>query len=192
MKRTTAILLAAVFLWGCAMPVTKMYTLHLPDIDEVAYKAHDTTVALVVHAPKYLSQPYIAYRSSPYELRIARYSKWESPPDKMIGHILREHLLSSGIFKDVKVLRTCRSGMYRLELNIKNFERSDEGKKSFGLFVMHASLTDAEGNLLFRNIISKKQELRDSSFENLAKGMSILVRQACEEISSEILSHSGL
>jgi uncharacterized lipoprotein YmbA len=191
MKRTASIVLAAILLWGCGMPATKMYTLQLPDTAELSDEANDATLALIVHAPKYLSQPYIAYRNSPYELRIAKYSKWESPPNRMIGDIFRERILSSGIFHEVKILRTSRPGVYRLDLNIRKFERLDEGRKSFGLFVIHANLTDAEGNLLFRKKISKKEELTDSRFETLAKEMSILVRQAYEEISTEILSHSA-
>lgn len=195
MKRTTAIVLtivlSAVLLWGCGMPATKMYTLQMPDTGELSIKARNDTLALIVHAPKYLSQPYIAYRNSPYELRIAKYSKWESPPDRMIGDIFREYILSSGIFHEVKILRSARPGVYRLDLIIRQFERLDEGSKSYGLFVMHANLTDAEGNLLFRKKISKKEEFTDSRFETLAKGMSILVSKACEEIGTEILSHSG-
>ena len=189
MRRTIGILLGIVILFGCSMPATSIYSLSIEQVSTSYKSAYDFPLGLVLHSPQYLSQAYIASRSSPYELRISKYSKWEAPPDRMVGESFRDFLFSAGIFQDIRIFRSPRKGLYNLELKIRRFERLNEGGKSYGLLTIDTIFSDNKGKLLFRKVIADTQELAGNDYASLAKGMSILMKRAYEELEKEILSH---
>ncbi|MBI2358266.1 MAG: membrane integrity-associated transporter subunit PqiC [Deltaproteobacteria bacterium] len=175
--------LLVVFLTSCAMPETRTYSLHMPDPGSGASSAKtDASVAVVIDSPKYLSQPYIAYRNSPYELMISRYSKWDSSPEDIVKDGFRDALSSLGLFKNVRASDVVPSGYYRLTINLKKFERSDEGDSSFSDLALDVTLVSPEGKSLYRNTVSKRVKLADRSFLSLAKGLSGALAEGIEEV----------
>jgi uncharacterized lipoprotein YmbA len=168
------------------MPETKIYNLHLPYEKETAAKAQpsNNSIAIIMEAPRHLSQSYIVFRNSPYQLTISKYSKWDAPPSDMVSRTFRDGLHASGIFKEVRIASSVPREFYALKINLKRFERIDEGDKSSGEILLDASLASPEGKELYRKTISKNAPLESRSFESLAKGLSILLAEAVEEIKA--------
>ncbi len=125
----------------------------------------------VMDAERYLKQPYIAYRNSPYQLEISKYSKWESSPYRLVGKEFQSALASAGLFKAVKVSRISPEGYYQLKINLKKFERTDEGNGLFGTLVFDVDLFSPEGEVLYSGTVSKKEKLGSSNFTELARGL---------------------
>ena len=174
------------FLAACSMPETKIYNLDIPVEQGSTRSTADDSLVIRIDAPRYLAQPYIAYRSSPYQMEISRYSKWDSSPRLMVSEGLKDSLFATGLFKEVKVLNIVPKGFYLLDIHLKRFERLDEGNKSFGELVMDIVFITPESKELYRGRISKKVELEDQSFLSLAKGLSVALNEAIEEVEGNI------
>lgn len=184
-------LLLIVFLASCAMPETRIYSLNMPNPPSPPLSKggmggfSDATVAVLVSSPRYLTQPYIAYRTSPYQLAISRYAKWDSPPDEMVREAFKDTLAST-FFKDVGTSNFAPSGSYSLKINLKRFERSDEGDLSFAEVAFDVSLLSPEGKNLYQNSITKKIKLDDRSFLSLARSLSSALGEGTEEVRGNI------
>jgi uncharacterized lipoprotein YmbA len=177
------------FVGACTMPETKIYSLHLPIEVGIVNKKADASIVIRTHSPGYLTQPYIAYRNSPYQLEISRYSKWESSPSDMVKEAFKDSLYSTGLFKEVRALNITPGGFYLLDINLKRFERSDEGNDSFGEFVCDVSLFSPDGSELYRSNVSKRVELDDRSFLSLARGLSSALHDGIGEIKNSIIKY---
>lgn len=183
-KKITGLLLI-VFLAACAMPETRIYSLNMPAEKKLSAVNSDATIAVVVSSPRYLSQPYIAYRNSPYQLAISRYAKWDSPPDEIVRDAFRDTLAST-LFRDVRTSTFMPSGSYSLMIDLKRFERSDEGDLSFAEVAFGVSLLSPEGKNLYQNSVSKKIKIEDRSFLGLAKSLSSALGEGTEEVRGNI------
>ena len=178
-------LLLIVFIASCAMPETRIYSLNMPAEKKMPAVSADATVTVLVSSPRYLSQPYMAYRTSPYQLAISRYAKWDSSPDEMVRDAFKD-TLSSGLFKDVRTSSFVPAGSYALKVDLKRFERLDEGDLSYAEIALDVSLLSPEGTNLYQNSITKKIKLEDRSFLNLAKGLSSALGEGTEEVRGGI------
>lgn len=189
MKKTVFSLLI-VFLASCSMPETRIYSLHLPNPSShkgmTGAKVSDTSVAVSVDSPRYLTQPYIAYRNSPYQLSISRYSKWDSAPDEIVKEAFRDSLSSTGLFRDVRTSNSISSEVYSLKISLKRFERSDEGEISFGEVAFDAGLISPDGKSLYLGAVTKKVRLEDRSFLSLAKALSAALGEGTEEVRGNV------
>lgn len=179
-----ALLMVLIVVSGCSMPATKIYSLAIPEEKAVPAARPDASVNITLHAPRYLSQSYIAYRNSPYEIEISKYSRWDAPPSDLVRESFREALPASGIFKEVKTSPVSPDGFYTLEINLKRFERSDEGETSFGLLVFEAKLLSPAGRELYSDTVSKKVRLEEKSFLALAKGLSEALSDGISDIKT--------
>lgn len=168
------------------MPETQIYSLHVPAGKHIQNTKADTSMAILVDSPRYLSQPYIVYRNSPYQLLISRYSKWDSAPDETVRQAFRDALSSSGLFKDVRSSNVVPGGFYSLRINLKRFERLDEGNDSFGELALDVSLFAPEGRDLYQGTFIKKVKLEDRSSISLAKALSSSLVEAMEEVRTNI------
>ncbi len=200
MKWLLLIIMSIFFVSGCTMPETKIYSIYLPvppapavskaatgGAGETVY-ASEKSLVILIASPRYLSQSYITYRDSPYQLEISRYSKWESTPSDMVKEAFRNYLSSTGLFKEVRVSNIVSEGFYSLELNLKKFERSDEGNDSFGELVFDIKLSSPENIDLYRSSVAKKVRLDDRSFLNLAKGLSSALSESIKETTESIVT----
>ena len=192
MKRILLFLLVAM-LAACSMPETRMYSLSLPAAVDKQAAGTGAPVNVIVHATRYLSQSYIAYRVSPYQLDIASYSRWEAPPDQMVRDTLRDGLTASGMFKEVSASGAVAPEAYALDVNLKRFERSDEGADSYGELVMDARMLSPEGKEVYRASISRKVKLADRDFLGLAKALSAMLADGEQEMAAGISKalHAG-
>jgi ABC-type uncharacterized transport system auxiliary subunit len=197
MKKILFVILAVFGLSACTMPETKIYSIYLntspapaatkEETKGVIGKLSDASLVVVINSPRYLSQPYIAYRNSPYQLEISRYSKWESSPNDIVKKALKDSLSAEGIFKEVRDSAMVPEGFYSLEIDLKKFERYDEGNSSSGELVLDAKLFSPDNKELKRIAISKRVKLQDRSFLSLAKGLSQAVNDAVQEIRGALL-----
>lgn len=202
MLRKILIVVCILCISACSMPDTKIYSLHLNTISSPhpakgglslesnkLYDHTDKSLAIIIDSPRYLSQSYIAYRNSPYRLEISRYSKWESSPAEMVKQSFRDSLASEGLFKEISVSGTLPEEFYSLEINLRRFERSDEGDSSYGELVMDVKLIAPNNKNIYSNIISKKVKLEDRSFLTLAKVLSVLLSEAIGEVREDIVKY---
>jgi uncharacterized lipoprotein YmbA len=181
-------LLLIVFIASCAtMPETRIYSLSIPAGKKAPAANIDAVVTIIVSSPRYLSQPYMAYRTSPYQLAISRYAKWDSPPDEIVRDAVRDSI-SSGIVKAVKTSGFVSGESYALKIDLKRFERLDEGDLSYAEIALDVSLMSPEGKNLYQSSITKKIRLEDRSFLSLAKGLSSALGEGTEEVRGGISS----
>jgi uncharacterized lipoprotein YmbA len=171
---------------ACSMPQTKIYSLVLNNDGPAAKMKTDASVDLIVRSPRYLAQPYIAYRTSPYQLEIARYSKWDSPPAEMVKESFRKALTEMGSFKEVKASNFVPPAFYSLEIDLKRFERSDDGSSSFADVSFDLGFLSPEGKTLYRNSFEKKIKLGDRGFASLAEALSKALTEGIGEAKAGI------
>jgi uncharacterized lipoprotein YmbA len=187
MKKVLMLLLLLLFTGACAMPETRVYSLYLSmDKEKTIPPKGDASIAIMINSPRYLTQPYIVYRKSPYQLEISRYSKWEASPNEMLRGVFKEALSSAQRFKEVRETDIVPDGFYSLKINLKRFERSDMGNDSFGELVLDVQFLSPDGKELCQNSISKRTKLENRTFLSLAKGLSVAVSEGVEEVKDNI------
>lgn len=195
MLRVVLIVLSVFFISACTMPETKIYSLNMPDTSSSSYSKSekerlsdvtnvkaDSSIMIRVSSPRYLSQAYMAYRSSPYQLEVSRYSKWESPPNLLVKEAFKDSLSSTGLFREVRAANAVSEGFYLLDINLKRFERSDDGNDSFADLVFDVNLVSPDGMELYRSTVSKKVKLDERSFLSLARGLSSALSEGIGEV----------
>ncbi|MGC2062792.1 MAG: ABC-type transport auxiliary lipoprotein family protein [Thermodesulfovibrionales bacterium] len=181
-----AMILAMILLISCSMPGTKIYSLAVPEEKTVSGSQTDASVNLTVHSPRYLGQSYIAYRNSPYQIEMSRYSRWDMPPVDLVRDAFRETLSAAGLFREVKASVVTPGGYYNLDINLKRFERLDEGETSFCQLLFEVKLRSPEGNEVYKETISKTVRLEDRGFPNLAKVLSSALAEGIGQIQAGI------
>jgi uncharacterized lipoprotein YmbA len=188
MRKGLSVLLLVVFLGSCSMsmPETQVYSLNLPNWENSRESSSDASLAVLISSPRYLTQPYIAYRSSPYQLSVSRYSKWEAAPDEMVRQAFGDKLSSSGFFRYVRTSNVVPNGFYYLKINLRQFERSDEGNASFGELAFNADLFSPEGKEIYHTAVTKKVRLEDRSFLSLAKALSKGLSEGVAEVKANM------
>jgi uncharacterized lipoprotein YmbA len=187
MKKVLMLLLLLLFIGACAMPETRVYSLYLSmDKGKTIPLKGDASIVIMINSPRYLTQPYIVYRKSPYQLEISRYSKWEASPDQMLRGVFKDALSSTQRFKEVRATDIVLDGFYSLKIDLKRFERSDMGNDSFGELVFDVQFISPDGKELYQISISKRTKLEDRTFLSLAKGLSGAVAEGVEEVKENI------
>lgn len=199
MKRDLFIIFFILFISACTMPETKIYSLYLPsppmtslskeEIQEGSEQKNilsENFLVIHVNSPKYLAQSYIAYRNSPYQLEISRYSKWESSPGDMVREAMKASISSTGIFREVRASHILPGGFYSLEIDLKRFERFDEGNDSYGELVYDVRLSSPDSIELYGSTISKRVKLYDRTFLSLAKGLSSALSESIKEVTDNL------
>ena len=181
---TTCVLL--IVCAACSMPETQIYSLHIPAGKVSANRHSDASLAILIRSPRYLTQPYIAYRNSPYQLSISKYSKWDSSPDEMVSQAFKDSLSTSGLFREVRTSHVVPGGFYSLKINLKHCERVDEGSDSFGDLSFEATLLSPDGREIYQGNVTKRTKLEDKSFASLAKGLSSTLAEGVEEIRGNL------
>ena len=132
MKRVS-LLITAIFLFtACTMPETKIYSLSLPAERRLSDNKADSSVNIRVRSPRYLAQQYIACRTSPYQIDISKYSKWEAPPVELVRDAFKDLFYSRGISKDVKTSNFVPAGYYSVDVQLRRFERTGSDNDLFG------------------------------------------------------------
>lgn len=199
MQRFLAVIFSVFLISACTMPETKIYSIYMTTpplptfskgeitkgVNEIESTAEKSLIVMI-DAPRYLSQSYIAYRNSPYQLEISRYSKWESPPNNIVKEAFRNRISSTGIFKEVRSSNIVPNDFCSLAINLKKFERYDEGNDSFGDLFFDVQLSSPDGKELYHQTISKHVKLDDETFLSLAKGLSAALSESIEEIIESI------
>jgi ABC-type uncharacterized transport system auxiliary subunit len=169
------------------MPETRIFSLYVP-IEKLKMEEikTDAPISLIVHSPRYLTQPYIIYRKSPYELEISKYSKWDVSPNERVRELFKEVLTSKGMFKEVRTSNRILEGFYTLKIDLKKFERSEEENNFFADLLFEATLISPDVKELYRETISKRSKLDDRSFLSLAKGLSVDLEEGIEDVMKNL------
>lgn len=187
MKKVLMLMLLLLFIGACAMPETRVYSLYLSmDKEKTIPPKGDASIVVMINSPRYLTQPYIVYRKSPYQLEISRYSKWEASPNEMLRGVFKDALSSTQRFKEVRATDIVPDGFYSLKIDLKRFERSDMGNDSLGELVFDVQFLSPDGKELYQNSISKRTKLEDRTFLSLAKGLSGAVAEGVEKVKDDI------
>jgi uncharacterized lipoprotein YmbA len=168
------------------MPQTKIYSLVLNDEGPAAKMKTDASLDLVVRSPRHLAQPYIVYRTSPYQLEFARYSKWDSPPAEMVKESFRKALTGMGSFKEVKASNFVPPTFYSLEIDLTRFERSEDARGSFAELSFDLVLLSPDGKTVYRGSFKKEIKLVDRGFASLAEALSRALTEGIGEAKAGI------
>ncbi len=169
------------------MPATRIYRLDMPanQVRAVNQKGR-ASVAVAIASPKHLTQPYIVYSKSPYELEISRYSKWDLSPDERVREVFKDALGSMRVFKEVRAVRYNPEGFYFLKIELRKFERTETEKEFYGELLLDVTFVSPEGKELFQSTISKKSKLKDRTFLSLAEALSGALREGVTEVRESI------
>lgn len=181
MRSIPALMLCLIMLTACSAPATKIYSLHLPE-DKVQTTAPDKTIVIQATSPRYLAQPYIAYRTSPYQVDIAQSSKWDAAPVDTVRDSLRDALAGGSVRTSTAFV----ADAYLLKINLKRFERVDQNSESFGELTFDAELISPEGKELLRSTFTRQVRLADRTFLSLAKGLSQGVAETAKELRTQV------
>lgn len=187
MKRHLISILSIFIFASCSMPETKIYSIFVHPERRTDISRMDTTVNISIHSHRYLSQPYIAHRISPYQLEISRYEKWDSSPAEILREAFRDSL--SSIYREVKVSGLVSSNSYSVDINLKRFEKSGSGDDSSGEVAFDVSLLAPDSREVYRNAISKKIKLSDRNTVGLARALSTALAEGMEEATAGIANH---
>ena len=187
MRKVSALALLLLFLSACSMPETRIYSLYTPVGREASNNKAKVSVAIILEAPRYLAQPYIAHRSSPYQLVISKYSKWDSAPNEIMKGALRDYLYATGLFKEIRTSGFLPVDFYALKIKLKKFEMYDTAEGSFGELAFDAELISPGGMEQYRGTVYKKVKLGDKTFLGLAKGLSSALSEGIEEVKDNIV-----
>ncbi|MGD0887104.1 MAG: ABC-type transport auxiliary lipoprotein family protein [Thermodesulfovibrionales bacterium] len=179
--------LSAVVLLSCSMSNTRIYNLSLPSMKEMPHVGAVASVNVLLHAPRYLDQPYIAYRISPYELKLSNASRWDSSPADIVKGAIKDSLSFSGFFAAVTTSAVTPPGFYRCEVSLRRFERFDKINDSFGELDLEIIFLSPEGRILYSGTLSKEAKLDDRSFLSLATFLSEALSQGLDEASAAII-----
>ncbi|QWR77465.1 ABC-type transport auxiliary lipoprotein family protein [Candidatus Magnetomonas plexicatena] len=182
-----------VMVFSCSVEQNKIYSLNISSFENVSTTGvTDVSLGILVTAPKYLSQPYLSHRSTPYELTTELYSKWEAPPVKMISENFRNALYDLTFFKDVRILTVQRRDYYCLKINLRRFERFNYNTPLQGVVEFDYDLFTPDDKNILHGVFSQKSPLSDKSFTALAESLSIALKDALTQIvpkvKEEILS----
>lgn len=175
--RIGTILLGFALITACAMPQTRIYSLHMPAESNRAQVRKQAVITLRVQSPRYLAQPYIAHRISPYELDISRYAKWDSAPVDMIREVFRDSL--SDLYQNVRTSNYLAEGSYLLNISLNRLERVEN---SFAELAFDAQLYSAENRELYRIEVQKKVQIDPKDQAGLARGLSAALSEAVREV----------
>ncbi len=187
MRKWLTPLLLFLFVGACAMPETKVYSLYLPmERERTIAPKEDASLVIMIHSPRYLMQPYIVSRKSPYQFEVAKYSKWEASPNEMVLSVFKDVLSSDQRFKEVRVMNIVPQGSYALKIDLKRFERFDTGNDSFGELALDVQFLSHDGRGLYQHTLTKRIKMEDRSFLSLAKALSGAVAEGAEEVRDNI------
>ena len=187
MRKWLTLLLLFLFIGACTMPETKVYNLYLPmDRERTIHPKGNASIVIMINSPRYLTQPYIVSRKSPYQFEISKYSKWETSPNEILLSVFKDTLSSDQRFKEVRVMNIVPDGFYSLKIDLKKFERFDTGNDSSGELALDVQLLSHDGKVLYQHTISKKIKMEDRSFLSLAKGLSSTLAEGVEEVRDNI------
>lgn len=192
MHKLSFFIIFSVLISACSIPETKIYDLQLNDSEKsknIPYRKTDSSIAIHVEAPSYLSQPYIVTRTSPYQIQISKTAKWESPPKRFIKQGIKDILSGLSYFKHVSLSQTQPEGYYWIAIDLKRFELVDEEEGFLGELLIDVSLFDHEMNRLFMSTIAKKKQLANKDFRNLAYVLSTFLTEGLEEIKVAVMQH---
>lgn len=182
-----ALFLSGLILTACVMPETKIYSIGYPGELSAIQTKGESKAYVMAESPRHLSQPYIVFRTSPYELTVSKYSKWEAPPSELVRDAVRDALASSGSFSDVKTSPAMAiGGVYNARVHLKKFERIDAADGSSAELAFDISLLSPDGKEIYRNRVNKTVKLVDKEFANLAKALSGAVSEAAKDISKGV------
>lgn len=182
------IILTFLLFAACSMPETKIYSLYMPAEKISTNKKTGASIVVLVDSPRYLLQPYIAHRTSPYQLSISRYSKWDATPSRSVRDAFKEALSSTGMFKEVRAAHAAPAGYYSLKISLKKFELLDIEGGPFGELDFDASFLSPEGAELYNCSVSRRVKLEDKTFLSLAKGLSEALRDEITHISNHVIN----
>jgi len=181
------LIIISIFLCAaCTMPETRIYSLSLPVERKLSGNTSGASANVLVRSPRYLSQHYVACRTSPYQLDISKYSKWDSPPDELVRDAFREVFYSKGVFREVKTANFIPAGYYSVDIKLRRFERTDSGEGSFGEIDFDVLLVSPDGKELYRHTVSKKIRLESRNNLELAKALSSALSEGVVEAVSGI------
>ncbi len=186
MRRILFLICSVFIVSACSIPETKIYSLYIPIEQKQAGIKNNASISIHIESPKYLDQPYIAYRKNRYQLEISQYSKWEASPVELVSSTLRETLLAERMFREVTISHALQEGMYNLEIELTQFERYDEEDQAFGMLAMSVVLIDPSGKDLFIEKSAIKIRLDEKSFLSLAKHLSKALSEEFVKIQSLI------
>ena len=169
------------FIPACSMPETRIYSISVLHDLKATDSPVDKSIVIQMDSENYLRQPYIVHRNSPYELDIAKYSKWESSPYKMVRKELKDSLLSLDLFSDISVSSVSQKNSYILRVDLSKFERHDEGEKSYAFLEFDVDLLSPVGQKIYSDSVSSKEALDGRDFKNLAEVMSLSLKRGIDK-----------
>lgn len=186
LRRVKIVFLMVLLTAACTMPATKIYSLYFPDEEKTAQKTSGTSLSLSVASARYLAQPYIAYRTSPYQLELSGYAKWDAAPAEMVRDAFRHSFETCGLFKEVRTSHFPTQDAYALEIYVRRFERLDAEGGPYGDLAFDARLFSPGGKELYRGEFSRKVRLHDGSFLSLAKALSAGLLETMDEVKGQV------
>jgi len=104
----------------------------------------------------------------------------------MVRESFRNALSATALFKEVRVSNFVPPAFYSLEIDLKRFERLDDGSGSFADLSFDLGLLSPDGKTLYRGSFEKKIKLGDRGFTSLAEALSRALSEGIGEAKAGI------
>jgi hypothetical protein len=101
-------------------------------------------------------------------------------------------LLSNTLFKEVRTPGIPQEGVYGLNINLRHFERWDEGDASYAKVAFETTFLSPQGKLLFQHSFERITRLEDRRFASLAKSLSDSLDAGTDELKEKITKFMNL
>jgi ABC-type uncharacterized transport system auxiliary subunit len=160
------------------VPETRIYSIHTSGREIHSQSQYDRVLIIQASAADYLKQPFIAKRTSPYEMILDKNAKWEAAPLRIVSDELATAMADSGLFSEVRETGVSADKAYVLSVYLRNFEYLHDNGSDMAILNLDISLLSPEGHLLFRDNIETKRSVESHDYGSLARVLSSALGEA--------------
>ena len=178
---------ALVILAGCGGRVRypNYYTLNMPAPPDpsAAGKTHASLAVREFHAPTYLRQGAIVYKTSPEEIGFYAYHRWAMDPRDFVTNAIMERVRASGAFAYVQAYDGSRDVDYVLSGRLEKLEEIDyQGGIKVQVAISAQMTRIATGAIVWSNAVSEIGDVNKRDVPAVVSEMNHAMQRAIEKL----------
>jgi uncharacterized lipoprotein YmbA len=177
-----SIIVGMLLIAACSMtvPETRIYSIHTSGREINTQSRYDRVLIIQASAADYLKQPFIAKRTSPYEMILDKNAKWEAAPIRIVSGEFATAIADSGLFSEVRETGVAAGKAYVISIYLRNFEYLHDNGSDLAVLNFDISMLSPDGYLLFRDNIEKEIPLKSDDYGSLARALSSALGEAVD------------
>jgi ABC-type uncharacterized transport system auxiliary subunit len=161
------------------------YTLNMPAPPDpsAAGKTHASLAVREFHAPTYLRQGAIVYKTSPEEIGFYAYHRWAMDPRDFVTNAIMERVRASGAFAYVQAYDGSRDVDYVLSGRLEKLEEIDyQGGIKVQVAISAQMTRIATGAIVWSNAVSEIGDVNKRDVPAVVSEMNHAMQRAIEKL----------